>query len=39
MISQKIQDSAVPMSLLGDHPQVQFNFYRPGLGTCDVEMH
>jgi len=39
MISQKIQDAAVPMSLLADHPQVQFNFYRPGLGTCDVEMH
>lgn len=39
MISQKIVDTAVPMSLLGDHPQVQFNFYRPGLGTCEVEMH
>jgi glucosamine-6-phosphate deaminase len=39
MISQKIQDASVPMSLLADHPQVQFNFYRPGLGTCDVEMH
>ncbi len=39
MISQRIPDSAVPMSLLGDHPNVQFNFFRPGLGTCDVEMH
>jgi len=39
MISQKIVDTAVPMSLLGDHPNVQFNFYRPGLGTCEVEMH
>jgi glucosamine-6-phosphate deaminase len=39
MISKRIPDSAVPMSLLADHPDVQFNFYRPGLGTCDVEMH
>jgi len=39
MISGRIRDAAVPMSLLADHPQVQFNFYRPGLGTCDVEMH
>ena len=39
MISKKIPDSSVPMSLLADHPNVQFNFYRPGLGTCEVEMH
>ncbi len=39
MISQRLPDSAVPMSLLADHPNVQFNFYRPGLGSCDVEMH
>ncbi len=39
MISKHLADSAVPMSLLADHPNVQFNFYRPGLGTCDVEMH
>lgn len=39
MISKKLPDSAVPMSLLAEHPNVQFNFYRPGLGTCDVEMH
>ena len=39
MISKKIPDSAVPMSLLADHPNVQFNFFRPGLGTCKVEMH
>ena len=39
MISQKIPDSAVPMSLLADHPNVQFNFYRPGIGTCETEMH
>ena len=39
MISKRVMDSAVPMSLLADHPNVQFNFYRPGVGTCDVEMH
>ena len=39
MISQRLTDSAVPMSLLADHPNVQFNFYRPGIGTCAVEMH
>lgn len=39
MIGHKLADSAVPMSLLADHPNVQFNFYRPGIGTCDVEMH
>ena len=39
MISKKIMDSSVPMSLLADHPNVQFNFYRAGLGTCEVAMH
>lgn len=39
MISKKIQDSSVPMSLLAEHPNVQFNFYKPGLGTCEAEMH
>jgi glucosamine-6-phosphate deaminase len=39
MISQKIPDSSVPMSLLADHPNVQFNFYRKGIGSCEVEMH
>lgn len=39
MIGKKIADSAVPMSLLADHPNVQFNFYRHGIGQCDVEMH
>ncbi len=39
MISQRIADSAVPMSLLAEHPDVQFNFYRPGIGTCAVQMH
>lgn len=39
MISKRIADSSVPMSLLADHPNVQFNFYRGGIGTCEVEMH
>jgi glucosamine-6-phosphate deaminase len=39
MIAKRIPDSAVPMSLLADHPNVQFNFYRPGIGTCAAEMH
>ena len=39
MISKRIADSAVPMSLLADHPDVQFNYYRGGLGRCAVEMH
>ena len=39
MIGKGTPDSAVPMSLLADHPNVQFNFFRHGLGTCEVEMH
>ena len=39
MISRRIIDSAVPMSLLADHPNVQFNYFRGGLGTCAIEMH
>ncbi len=39
MIGKRLADTAVPMSLLADHPNVQFNFYRPGLGTCEAEMH
>jgi glucosamine-6-phosphate deaminase len=39
MISKRVPDSAVPMSLLADHPQVQFNFYRLGIGSCGAEMH
>jgi len=39
MISKGITDSSVPMSLLADHPNVQFNFYRPAIKSCDVEMH
>jgi glucosamine-6-phosphate deaminase len=39
MISKGIADSAVPMSLLADHPNVQFNYFRGGIGSCDIEMH
>ena len=39
MIAHNITDSAVPMSLLADHPNVQFNFYRKGIGECVAEMH
>ena len=39
MISKRIVDTAVPMSLLADHPNVQFNYFRGGLGTCAIEMH
>ena len=39
MISKRIVDTSVPMSLLAEHPNVQFNFYRKGIGTCDAEMH
>ena len=39
MISKGIADSAVPMSLLADHPNVQFNFFRAGIGVCQAEMH
>jgi glucosamine-6-phosphate deaminase len=38
MISKRIVDTSVPMSLLADHPNVQFNYYRGGLGTCEVIM-
>ena len=39
MIAKRRVDAAVPMSLLADHPNVQFNYYRGGVGTCQVEMH
>jgi len=39
MIAERVMDSSVPMSLLADHPKVQFHFYRGGIGTCEVEMH
>lgn len=39
MISKHIVDTAVPMSVLAEHPDVRFHYYRGGLGTCAVEMH
>ena len=39
MISKRLADSSVPMSLLADHPNVQFNYFRGGLGSCTIEMH
>ncbi len=39
MIAKGIVDSAVPMSLLAEHPNVQFNFFRGGVGSCDIQMH
>ena len=39
MVGKKIMDSSVPMSLLAGHPNVQFNYFRGGLGVCETEMH
>jgi glucosamine-6-phosphate deaminase len=39
MISKNIIDSSVPISLLADHPNVVFNYFRNGLGEVEVEMH
>ncbi len=39
MISKRLPDSSVPMSLLADHPNVHFHYYRPGIGTVVAEMH
>jgi glucosamine-6-phosphate deaminase len=39
MISRHIVDTSVPISLLAEHPNVQFNYFRGGIGTCEVEMH
>ena len=39
MVARGIADSSVPMSLLADHPNVEFHFYRKGLGTVEAEMH
>jgi hypothetical protein len=33
------ENPAAPMSLLADHPNVQFNDDRGGLGSCSEEMH
>ena len=39
MISKRVADSSVPMSLLAEHPSVRFNFYRPAIGVVEAEMH
>jgi len=39
MISKKIPDSSVPMSLLADHPNVEFHILTPNFLSCAVEMH
>jgi len=39
MISRKLPDTSVPISLLAEHRNVRFNYLRPGLGSCGVEMH
>ena len=39
MISKRLPDAAVPMSLLADHPDVHFHYYRPGIGRVEAEMH
>ena len=39
MISKGIVDTSVPMSLLAEHPNVQFNYFRGGIGKCAIEMH
>lgn len=39
MIAKRLPDASVPMSLLADHPNVQFNFYRSAIGTVGAEMH
>lgn len=39
MISKHVVDTSVPMSLLADHPNVQFNYYRPAIKSVETEMH
>jgi glucosamine-6-phosphate deaminase len=39
MIARRVVDTSVPMSLLADHPNVQFSYFRGGIGSCAVEMH
>ncbi len=39
MISKRVPDSSVPMSLLADHPNVRFNYYRNAIGVVAAEMH
>jgi glucosamine-6-phosphate deaminase len=39
MIAKRVPDTSVPMSLLADHPDVVFSYYRGGIGTVAAEMH
>lgn len=39
MISKRAPDTAVPMSLLAEHPNVEFHYLRSGIGSCDSDMH
>lgn len=39
MISKGIVDTSVPMSLLADHPNVEFHYYRKAIKSVDTEMH
>ncbi len=39
LVSKKLPDISVPMSLLADHSIVQFSFYLPGIGVVDTEIH
>ena len=39
MIAKRIPDSSVPMSLLAEHGDVTFSYYRHGIGIVDTEMH
>ena len=39
MVSKGLPDSSVPMSLLADHPNVHFHFYRKAIGKVEAEMH
>ncbi len=38
MISKRMPDSSVPMSLLADHPNVRFNYLRGSIGICDLKI-
>ncbi len=38
MIANRIVDTSVPMSLLAEHPNVEFHYFRGGIGSCVVQM-
>jgi glucosamine-6-phosphate deaminase len=39
LISKEMPDTSVPMSLLAEHPDVHFHYFRGGLGKVAAEMH